>query len=412
MKRYRRTVASQYLVVILIFASIVGLSLLSAFVMFRVPFTDYFAIPWAAGRAWLLEGESPYAPTIANIAQSTIDDSGLMGVLPETRVLTLPLLTLVFYLPFSLIPYTISRIIWVVILAVSIGLTIYLSIRFSGWKLPSIGKFFVVVLMISWLPSAKAILTGQLSPIIIALTFLALYLLLLGQETTAGFILALTLSSFPGVGFILIFLLVWSISQKQWSVLSSFFSGVAFLLLLSWLILPAWFMDWASIIFNLYFDWQWINTPLMNLATLLPGIADFLSIFLHAAFILFGIFLLITALGKSGRVFIFKLCAILIIAYLVNVQNMIIYLLFVGPAAFMVFRYWSARWHLFGNILSWGILLSLCFGSWLLVLQDIDFTGTFNVPILSIAFPLIIMLGLFWIRWWALRLPELPYKTS
>jgi len=380
--------------------------------MFRVPFTDYFAIPWAAGRAWLLEGESPYAPTIANIAQSTIDDSGLMGVLPETRVLTLPLLTLVFYLPFSLIPYTISRIIWVVILAVSIGLTIYLSIRFSGWKLPSIGKFFVVVLMISWLPSAKAILTGQLSPIIIALTFLALYLLLLGQETTAGFILALTLSSFPGVGFILIFLLVWSISQKQWSVLSSFFSGVAFLLLLSWLILPAWFMDWASIIFNLYFDWQWINTPLMNLATLLPGIADFLSIFLHAAFILFGIFLLITALGKSGRVFIFKLCAILIIAYLVNVQNMIIYLLFVGPAAFMVFRYWSARWHLFGNILSWGILLSLCFGSWLLVLQDIDFTGTFNVPILSIAFPLIIMLGLFWIRWWALRLPELPYKTS
>lgn len=399
------------MVVILIIASIVGFGLLSAFVMFRVPFTDHFAIPWAAGRVWLLEGESPYEPTIADAAESIIEESGFLAVLPETRVLTLPLLSLFFYLPFSVIPYTVSRVIWMVILAVSIGLIVYLSIQFSGWKLRSIGKFSVVLLMIIWLPSAAAVLTGQLSPIIIALTLLGLHLLLIGQDTSAGFMFALTFSFFPDIGLILIFLLIWSISQKKWSVLSSFFSGVAFLILLSWLILPSWFVEWASVIFNLYFDWNWVNTPLMYLASLLPGIADFLSIFLHAAFILISINYLITVLGKSGQVFVYKVSAILIIAYLINIQNMMIFLLFVGPATFMVFRYWSERWRLIGNILSWVMLLLIGFGSWLLVLTDIDFTATFIVPVLSIGYPLLIFLGLFWIRWWALRIPNLPYRT-
>lgn len=411
MTRYHRTVTSQYLVVILIVFSIVGFAFLSSIVMSRVSFTDQFAIPWAAGRAWLLEGKSPYALTVADMAESIVTESEFLAVLPETRVLTLPLLSLLFYLPFSLIPYSISRVIWVVLLAISVGFIVYNSIQLSGWKLSSIGKLGVVLLFVFWLPSATAILTGQLSPMIIALTLLGLHLLLLGQETSAGFIFALTFSSFPDIGLILLFLFIWSISQKQWSVLSSFFSGVAFLILLSWLILPSWFMEWASVIFNLYFNWDWINTPLMNLASLLPGIADFLSIFLHAAFILFSLILLITTLGKSGRVFIYKISVILIIAYLLNMQNMITYLLFLGPATFTVFRYWSERWRLIGKILSWVMLLLIGFGSWLLVFPGIDFTANFIVPLLSIGYPLLTLLGLFWVRWWALRILDLPYKT-
>lgn len=411
MKRYRRTITAQYLTVILIIGSVVGFGFLSFFVMNQVPFTDHFVIPWSAGRAWLLEGENPYTPTIENNAQSAINESGLLAVLPETRELSIPLLTLFLYLPFSLMPYSISRIIWMVMVAVSIGIIVLISIGFSGWKLTTVGKTSIVVLMLFWLPSAQAILTGELIPIIIALTFIALFLLFNGQETTAGFLLALTFSSFPINGLILLFLIIWSISHQHWSVLSSFFSGVAFLLVLSWLILPSWFMDWAAIIFNLYFEWDWINTPLMNLAALLPGIESFLVYFLHAAFGLFWIVLLITALKKSGQIMIFKLCAVLIVAYLINIQNAIFLLLLAGPASYLVFRFLSERWRLFGNILSWGLLLIISLGAWVLVIPDIEFTTPNFVPVLSLGYPLFILFGLYWIRWWALRIPNLPYET-
>jgi hypothetical protein len=412
MKRYRRTAASQYLIVTLIIVSIVGFGLLNVFVMSRVPFTDHFVIPWAAGRSWLLEAESPYAPSVLDVANDAIDESVFLAVLPETQILPLPLLSLLFFLPFSLIPYAISRVIWVTILAISISFIVFLSIQLAGWKLSVFSNFGVFFTLLLWLPSAAAILNGQLSPIIIALTLIGISLVINGQDTSAGFILALTFSSAASIGLVLLILLVWSISHKRWSLMTSFFSGVIFLLVVSWLILPAWFMDWASVMLNLYSGWDWINTPLMSLASLLPGIADFLSIFLHAAFILYGLTILITLLGKSGRVFIYKMFGLFIIVYLVNIQGTIIHLLLVVPAMLMVFRFWSERWKLFGNIVSWGTLFLVSFGSWLLIFSKIDFTTSFDVPLLSIGYPLFVLMGLFWIRWWALRIPAMPYEIT
>lgn len=412
MKRYHRTVASQYLVVAVIIAFIVGFGLLNVFVMSRVNFTDHFAIPWAAGRSWLLEGETPYAPSIVDMANTAIEDSAYLAELPETQVLAQPILSLLFYLPFSLIPYTISRVIWVTILGICVGFTVFLGIRLSGWNLSEFGILGIIFIFIFWLPGAVAILKGQLSPIIIALTLAGIYLVINEQDTTAGFILALTFSSFTSSGLVLIILLIWSISKKRWSMLTSFFSGLIFIIMMSWLLLPSWFMDWASVMFNLYEGWEWINTPLMNLASLLPGISGFLLIFLHAAFTLYGITLLITILGKSGRAFSYKICAILIIVYLFNVQGLIVYLLYVVPALLMVFRFWDERWRLFGKLLSWGLLFLIGSGSWLLVLTYIDFTKPFDVPLLSTGFPLFVLIGLFWIRWWALRIPVLPYQTQ
>jgi hypothetical protein len=412
MKRYHRTAASQYVVVAFVIFSVLGFGLLSAFVMARIPFTDQFAIPWAAGRSWLLQGESPYAASVLDTASVAVDESTFLAVLPETQTLSLPLLSLFFYLPFSLIPYVISRVIWVTFLAISVGLIVYLSIHLAGWKLSVVGKLAVILTLIIWLPSAAGILSGQLSPIIIALTLVGISLLINGQDTTAGFILALTFSSATSVGLVLIILIIWSISLKRWSLLTSFFSGITFLVVVSWLVLPSWFMDWVSVMFNLYDGLDWINTPLMSLASLLPGIAEILSITLHAVFLLYGLTILISLLGKSGRVFLYNIFGILIIVYLVNIQGSLVHLLLVVPAMLMVFRFWSERWRLFGTLLSWGSLFLVGFGSWLLVISNIDFVTSFDVPLLSIGYPFFVLLGLFWIRWWALRIPEMPYEMS
>ena len=411
MKRYRRTAASQYLILVFVLVSVIGVGVMSAYVMVRVPFTDNFAIPWAAGRSWLLEGESPYASSVGQTAAGAIEESAFLALLSESQVLTQPLMTLVFYLPFSLMPYAISRTIWVTVLSVCVGLIGLLSIRLSGWKIPILGIIAMVFMLLFWQPSVRAILEGYLSPIIILLVLFGVYLILNEQDTTAGFILALTFSSFLTTSLILVAILIWSISKKRWSIITSFFSGLIFLTAISFLLLPAWFRDWASVLVNYLDDWSWIRTPLMDLAALLPGIASPLAIFLHAVIGIYAITLLITILGQSGQIFTYKMCLIFLFAYLLHPQGSTVLIFFVVPAMLMVFRYWSERWGLFGDLISWVLLLVILVGPWLLVYSDLDFATPHEIPLLYWGYPLVILLGMIWIRWWALKIPKLPYQS-
>jgi hypothetical protein len=149
----------------------------------------------------------------------------------------------------------------------------------------------------------------------------------------------------------------------------------------------------------------------MALAALLPGVAQPLSIFLHVAFGISALFLLITTLRQTGRVFIYKMATILILAYLLHPQASIVFLLFIIPGMLLVFRYWSERWKRFGYLLSWLTFVLFGLGSWLLVYPEFDFTQTQNSPWIFIGYPLVVLLGMVWIRWWAVDLPKLPFEA-
>jgi len=102
MKRYRRTAVSQYLVVTLILFAIIGVGLLGFLMQTRIPFSDNFVIPWAAGRSWLLEGETPYGNAAIETASEALENSSFKARLPESQGFTQPILSLIFYLPSSL----------------------------------------------------------------------------------------------------------------------------------------------------------------------------------------------------------------------------------------------------------------------------------------------------------------------
>ena len=412
MKRYQRTAASQYLALVVILVSIVGIGLLGSFVMSRVPFVDHFALPWAAGRAWLLLGESPYEVSVTELALDAIEESPYQAILPDSPAFTKPLLTLIFYLPFSLIPYAVSRVIWMTLLSLCVGLIGYLSIRLAGWKVSTFAALGVLLVVVSWLPGVTAILSGHLAPLIIALMMLGVYLITDEQDTTAGFILALTISSFATSGLLLLLLLVWSISTKRWSILAATLSGFVFLTVLSFLILPSWFMSWASVLIGVVQEGAWFSTPLLQLAQLLPGIASFLQIFLHALAGIYALYTLITTFGQTGRPFIYKISGFFIVAYLLHIQGSIIYLPLVIPAMLLVFRFWSERWGKLGQWVSWGVLVLVGAGSWIMIYPDVNFSEPVETPLLAIGYPLFVLLGIVWIRWWALSIPKLPYEIQ
>ena len=69
--RYRKIYYSQYLVVILALVILIGLGLFSHWAMQQVTYEDQFVIPWAAGRAWLLDGVDPYNAQVIQLARTT-----------------------------------------------------------------------------------------------------------------------------------------------------------------------------------------------------------------------------------------------------------------------------------------------------------------------------------------------------
>lgn len=367
-------------------------------------------LPWAAGRMWLLEGFSPYDESVIILAEDTVEQLAYLGEMPDIEVLIEPVINLVFYLPFSLIPYEISRAVWMTLLVTISGLIGYLSLSLSGWKITLVEKIGIIIFAIIWMPGINAAIKGKLSSIIILLILLSINLILKKHDTKAGFILALTFGSLPTSGLIIPLLLIWGISQRRWAILKAYFSGVAFLLTVTLLLLPSWPLNWLRVVYDLYGNWDWIRTPLMGLAEILPGIADSLSIFLHIALAIYLLVLWITLLGKKSKVFTWKVLAMLIVAYLYHVNPTISQLFLLLPAMFMVFRFWSERWLLFGRVFSWILIILIFAASWLLVRPGISFQFEPSVPILAIGLPVLVFIGMIWIRWWAISIPKLPFE--
>jgi hypothetical protein len=377
------------------------------------PFTDYFAIPWAAGRSWLLDGGDPYSDEVRQLAVDTVSDSVYRAQLPgNVPGLIEPLLNLIFTLPFSLIPYDIARALWVTVLMVVIGLVAHFAIDLAGWKVSTLERGGIILLVLAWFPSIQTILMGELSPLVILLLLVGILAILRGQDSLAGFMFALSFGAFQTSLLILILIFIWSISTKRWSVLIAYFSGLAFLWAVTLILLPSWPLNWIGALLRTYDDLSWIHTPLMDVAALLPGIASYLSIALHAGFGIYTITLWITLLGQTGRVFTWKTLALLVVAYLFHVQSGTSQLFLILPALFLVFRFMSERWSLFGRLFSWALLLFITVGSWFLVAPQFALTDVQRYELLIVGLPVLTFLGMIWIRWWAIKIPRLPFEQA
>ena len=411
-KRYRRTAVSQYLIIALALIFVFCLVYFSTKVMTSIPFEDDFVIPWTAGRSWLLEGINPYDPAVVGRAEDTISKSDYLADLPVSEMLFHPLINLIFYLPFSLIPYEISRAIWITFITISIAVICYISLMLSGWQVSAIEKVGIILLFTFWMPGIHSILSGYFTPIMILLIFLGIYLIFKEQDNTAGFVLSLTIGSLPISLIITITIIIWSISRRRWSILISYFYGGAFLIIVSLLLLPTWPLDWLHILINNIENGDWLQTPLMLLASLLPGIENFLMIFLHSLVLIYLVILWITIWKKTGHVLIWKTFMVLLLSVILSLQLTISGLFFVMPAALLVFRFWCERWGWAGKILTWVSITTLVVGTWLSLYPEINFSKEITSPMLFIGLPMLVLICMIWIRWWALEIPRIPNQFS
>jgi hypothetical protein len=411
-KRYRRVYITQYSLLVLTLVVVVGLVLAGLVILEHLSYEDHFAISWAAGRAWLLEGEDPYGAIIGDEAYTALFKASFNARLPETHSFTDPIFNLFFFLPFSLLPFKLSRAVWFAVSVITMGLIGYFSLKLAGWKVTLLEKVLIIGLFILSFVGVESIISGHLTPLIVLLILAGLDALIHGRDTLAGFLFSLTFGALTTSALIVLFVLIWSISRRRWAVLKAYFAGLGFLWAISLLLIPSWPSGWFRANLPLIESWDWIQTPLMDLSLVLPGIAQPMSLALHAIFAVILLTVLFTTLNKTGLVFTWNTLAILVLAYLFHIESSVFSLYLVFPAFFMVLRFSSDRWRVVGRVLSWVILIGLAAGTWLYARPDFSLNMSQRFPILIAGLPLLILAGMVTVRWWAIRIPRLPYEPA
>jgi hypothetical protein len=154
------------------------------------------------------------------------------------------------------------------------------------------------------------------------------------------------------------------------------------------------------------------GTPGAVFAEWWPGIGERLGWFLTA---ILGIVLLlewIAARGQGFRWFLWTACLTLVASQWIGIQtdpgNFVV--LFIPLV--LVFAVWEERWGPRGRWAILGIMLALFAGLWVLFVRTITDVGQpLQHPVIFFPLPLTLFIGLYWVRWWAIRPSRLAVEA-
>jgi len=399
-----------YIFSLLVLIILVGLSIGNDYLNKNIVKADAFLVRWMSAKLWLSEGISPYDDVIEEEVLQFAREGKFISSEQVLNRFFEPVHNLVIYIPFAFIDYDIARVLFMTLIELSIAGIIFVSIKMVNWQLKSSGLLIVLTLLLVWYPSVRSILLADSTPLFIFLLILAVYLSLNNNPTAAGFLLAVIFWTIEFSLIVAIFLIIWQISQKNLSIVWAFISGIVFLLISSLLFFPNWFVDWFRVFLSLYPDLNLIKTPLTIIANIFPDNIRLITIILHLL-VLFLIFVeWFGSLGKKGRIITWKAVITLSLAYFINNKFSSVYLLIMLPSLFFILKYLFEKGKLFGKIVSWILLLGLVLGYWI-IFRDFGDWSSFEPSLIILGLPLISILGMEWIRWWAVKIPKPIFES-
>jgi hypothetical protein len=361
---------------------------------------------WAGARAFVFERMDPYSTYVPAEVQSLVYDD-VAGAGDEPYILDTPFHLLLLYLPFSLLtdPQT-ARAIYALILEWALFALAFLSLRLTEWTAPR--WFAILFFLVCGLNfySFQAILDA--SPVILLGAFYAgiLYSLRRGQDELAG---ALIASSFYywEVGLPFLAFVIWiCYKQGRTRVFAGFGMLTIALLAVSFLLFPNWLIPYLRAgMNNLRTDFGF--SILSVIRELLPASGIWLA---------WGVILLLgltlgyewnAALQGDERRFYWVACLILAVTPLLGFRTGLDALAVLFLPLALIFAAMYDRWKKIGSVLTFLFLLLLLLLPWALYLFAPPQIETISKETLFLFQPVFTVLGLYWIRWWALRPPRL-----
>ena len=367
------------------------------------PGGEHFIGLWSGGRAFLTEGLSPYSEEVQQQVGEAVRDWGRQ---PEAsrNLFSYPFYALLPALPFVLVSdYSLARLLWAMAGITGLLLTCLAAVRLSGWrpKALSLGAALLFVLFNPY--TVTALVTGNLALLTLLLIASALLAVRGGLDELGGLALALATITpqlaLPLLGFVS----VWAVSQRRDQLLLWTWGGVGLMIAGSWLAHGAWMTGYIQTLGQLYWL-EGIYTPGQALRSWWPGFGAQMGWTLT---VLLGLLLLNEwrlAFGKGERWMTWTAGLTLAAGGLLGLRTEPASLVVALLPLLLVVGWWDERW---GGRYGWTsavILLGLLGALWRLAprgVVELAYPGI--TPQLYFALPIFTILGLYWVRWLALK---------
>jgi hypothetical protein len=365
-----------------------------------------FLVHWIAIRSLLTDGNSPYSDLVtAQIQASTRYQNSFTEGNPPRY--TSPLYSGIVFFPFALIENkTLAHALWLTAQLIAIFLILFVGLKITAWKpawyiflLFSMLTTFSYHIFIPWLDGGMAIWAA----LFLALTFLAIHN---NWNEIAGIFLALAAIQPQMTILVIIFTLIWGVSKSNKFLIVWFFMTLIILSIIGSFLVPGWIMQYLKLIYNFSENFPPVNLGLM-FRYLWPGLGKQLGWILTGVF---GIILIIEwffALKKNFRWFLWTACLTMVVSQWIgmpiipgNFAGMILPLILVSAML-------TERWPRGGQWIAVFMAGVIFVWEWVLLFRDLNSTQPGMQLNLIIPLPLIIIIGLYWVRWWAIKPKQL-----
>lgn len=359
-----------------------------------------FLVHWVGTQAFVKEGISPYSDDVALRIQNLVYGRPAQAGEHELRV-AYPFYSVFLFLPFSLIEdFTVARALWMTALELLIIFSTIMMIRMVNWKPNFLISFLIIVFSLFWYHGLRSIINGNAVVFILFLIILSIYAIIHKQDELAGICLALITIKPQVVFAFIIFLVFWSLSNRRYKVVFWFVGSLIALIVLGLFIMPTWPIEFIREVFR-YPGYNPPGTPATALSEILPGIGRQLGIILSVMSALILLVEWFFGRYSQEKKFIWISSLTLAMGQYLNIQTDPGNFLIMLPAIILILRIIEDRWRYSGQ---WIILLFLSilfFVPWIIFVRTIDFGyQPLQNPIMFFPVPLMLIIGLFWVRWW------------
>jgi hypothetical protein len=361
-----------------------------------------FSIQWISMRSLVTGGPSPYTDIITAQIQETVkEENSFSG--GNSPKFTSPLYSGVVILPFTLTGNKIlARALWSTVQLVIIFLILVLSLRLTGWK-PSWYIFFLYILftifsyhvVIPWLDGGLSIWAS----LFLVVAFLAIYN---NRNEVGGVFLALSAIQPQMVVLSVVFILLWAVSQRRKLLILWFFLTIFFLSVIGLFLVPDWIIQYIRLLYKFQQNYP-PGTPGALFTNAWPGLGKQLGWLISGASAVILIIEWWMALKKDFRWFLWTASLTIVISQWIGIPTI--------PGNFsglilplvLVLAMLTERWPRGGQLVAVLVSILLLVWQWALFYFNLTSSRPNMQLNLIIPLPLVLIIGLYWVRWWAAK---------
>jgi hypothetical protein len=368
---------------------------------------EWLFMRWNGARAFLFEDIEPYGSVVAQRVQ-ILAYTGREAFLNEyPYALNDPFYIVLLYTPLALFSdFAVARGIWMLLSQAALAGIVLLSLNLSEWEPP---RWLFIVLVGFGLFSYFSINSLLSASPTIFLTLIYLFILAALRsfsDELAGALLFLVAYQWEVGALFFLFVLVYVILNRRWSVLVGFGMALVFLAIVSLIANKDWLIPYARAVL---FDWyRGIN---YTFGVILTYIFPNISISINRWIAMIGsIILLVEAIRSTDEharhvmwAAFLSLAINPMLGFAIFPSNHIAML----PAIILITALAWERWtnqRIAVSLFLIGLIFFFYFG---LYFETISKVAHVYAELLSALPPLLTVLGLFWMRWWAVRPPRI-----